>query len=516
MTVSIGVSDVERFRGAIARRLGLQYDESKLNYLADVLQRRTDSVGSSASQYLEWFDAAEVPNGELRALARELTVPETYFFRHLDQFRAFAEVALPDRLSRRGGTQGLSLLSAGCASGEEPYTLALIVREGMDRVAGLSPSAAASVSIRAVDVNPAPLEKARLGRYTAWALRETPAAIQQRWFRAEGRDFVLDASIRRAVQFDERNLTLEDPELWQAGVYDVVFCRNVLMYFTPEHARAVVARIAHALAPGGYLFLGHAETLRGLSHDYHLRHTHGTFYYQRKDVLEDAPDDPLPPRSRPRPNGAPPADSDWAATWLETVQRASDRIQALAETPRRSTESREVSRSGTRARSELTVALELLKKERFIEALELLARLPDEAARDPDAVLLRAALLTHSGKLERAEQVCKELLAIDDLNAGAHYLLALCREGAGDKQGALDHDQVATYLDPTFAMPRLHLGLLARRNGERETARRELEQALALLRREEGSRLLLFGGGFGRDALVALCRAELIAAGGKL
>ena len=111
--------------------------------------------------------------------------------------------------------------------------------------------------------------------------------------------------------------------------------------------------------------------------------------------------------------------------------------------------------------------------------------------------------------------MCERLLAIDELNAGAHYALALCREGDGDRQGAIDHDQVAIYLDGSFAMPRLHLGLVARKRGDLETARRELGQALVLLQREDAARLLLFGGGFGRDALVALCRAELAGCGGS-
>jgi chemotaxis protein methyltransferase CheR len=107
------------------------------------------------------------------------------------------------------------------------------------------------------------------------------------------------------------------------------------------------------------------------------------------------------------------------------------------------------------------------------------------------------------------------LLELDELSAGAHYLLALCREGAGDRAAASHHDQVAAYLDPGFAMPRLHLGLLARRGGDREAARNELGQALVLLQREDASRVLLFGGGFSRDALIALCRAELIRCGGE-
>jgi chemotaxis protein methyltransferase CheR len=164
---------------------------------------------------------------------------------------------------------------------------------------------------------------------------------------------------------------------------------------------------------------------------------------------------------------------------------------------------------------DLELALELLRQERFTEALEMMQRLPAESGRDPDVLLLAAALLTHRGRLDEAELACQRLLDVDDLSAGAHYLLALCREGARDRSAAWHHDQVAIHLDPSFAMPHLHLGLLARRDGDRSAAQREFEQALLLLGREDGARVLLFGGGFSRETLVALCRTELVGCGGS-
>jgi chemotaxis protein methyltransferase CheR len=157
--------------------------------------------------------------------------------------------------------------------------------------------------------------------------------------------------------------------------------------------------------------------------------------------------------------------------------------------------------------------MDLLRQERFDDALSAMEALPYDRSRDPDALLLEAVLLTHQGQLGDAEVVCKRLLEIDELNAGAHHVLSMCREGAGDRDSAIDHDQIAIYLDPTFAMARLHLGLLARTGGDLAVARREIGEALVLLQREDASRLLLFGGGFRRDALIALCRAELAACG---
>jgi chemotaxis protein methyltransferase CheR len=118
-------------------------------------------------------------------------------------------------------------------------------------------------------------------------------------------------------------------------------------------------------------------------------------------------------------------------------------------------------------------------------------------------------LLAQQGEVAAAEEICLRLLAYDDMNAGAHYLLALCRETLGDRQGARDHDRLAIHLDPGFAMPRLHLGLLARRTGDRRLARTELGQALTLLKREDVTRLLFFGGGFGREGLIDLCESAL-------
>lgn len=508
----------QRFRGWIAERLGLHFDDTKLEFLAEVLDRRVDKEGLMLSPYLDRLEGPDI-SVELQALARELTVPETYFFRHIEQFRAFAEVALPEAKSARGAAAKLTLLSVGCASGEEPYSLAMLMREGAGQ--------GRNVAIHALDINSAMLAKAARGFYTAWALRETPAESQQRWFRIVGKEFQLEESIRTAVTFQEVNLAQDNADLWAAGKYDVIFCRNVLMYFTPQSAQALVARLTRSLRPGGHLFLGSAETLRGLSHDYHLCHTQGAFYYQRKypkndergerceDTLSDISLDKLAPHAVVRPAASVP-EPVWTRNWLDAIQGASDRIQALAERP----SLKSAPRGGggpaaeMQAAAQMPLAMELLKKERFSDALDLLRCLPVESEQDPDVLLLRAALLTHRGDLSAAETVCAQLLSQDELNTGAHYLLALCRESAGDRQRALDHYRSAIYLDPAFAMPRLHLGLMARRDSDREVAIRELGQALVLLKCEDASRLLLFGGGFGREALIALCRAELNSAGG--
>jgi chemotaxis protein methyltransferase CheR len=490
------IGEVDRFRESVLRWLGLDFDDSKRGFLLEVLGRRIKASGRNAAAYLAALHATEAPKDELRALAQELTVTETSFFRNADQIHALNEVALPERMAARADSKRLNILSAACSSGEEAYTLAACVRDAPG-IAGWN------VTIRAIDINPAMLGKAKTGRYSAWSLRSTPAALKRRLFRTEGKEFVLDDSIRRMVKFEERNLTVEDPGFWVEGLYDIIFCRNVIMYFTPEIARAVLARLARSLAPGGYLFLGHAESLRGMSTAFHLRHTHDTFYYQRKDGVDETPAaDGRAPLAAVAFD--PPIDPE--ESWIDTIRHASQRVRALTDAPK----------PGKRAAAppvapmlDVGAALDLMGREHYAEAQKILDALPPERAGDPEVLLLSAVLQTHGGNLVAAEAICETLLRRDEMNAGAHYLTALCRESAGDFARASDHDQIAAYLDPSFAMPRLHLGLLARRAGDREGAVRELRQALLLLQREDSARLLVFGGGFGRGQLTTLCRAEL-------
>jgi chemotaxis protein methyltransferase CheR len=497
-------TDVERFREIVARRFGLLFDASRLGQLADTLEGRLRTHGETAGAYLSRFSAGSLPAEEARTLIGELTVSETYFFRNVEQFDSLTDVALPARIVARGENRRLRILSAGCASGDEAYSIAMLVHNtpalrGWD------------VSIRGIDLSPAVVERARAARYTAWALRQTPPDIQNRFFRPVGREVVLDPEIRGMVTFDEANLHEDDAALWPSGALDIVFCRNVLMYLTPEAARGLVNRVSRSLVPGGYLYLGHAETLRGLSRAFHLRHTHETFYYQRREGDEPI-QEPSGDLRREEPGGPMLACADVEDSWVESIRRASERIHSLTEAYPKAADDQAVARPelpGEGSKADLGPAVALLLRERYADAQALLGRLPLESADDPDALLLKAVLLTHRGQTAEAEEACRDLLVRDELNAGAHYLMALCREGAHDLKSAEEHDQTAAYLDPGFSMPRLHLGLLARRAGDREAARRELERAVDLLEHEDSARLLLFGGGFGRSALVALCAAEL-------
>lgn len=488
--------DVERFRDAVRVHFGFSFEDSSRPQLVEVLTRRVAAARTTLPDYLAALEHG-ASSDELRALAEELTVNETYFFRNVEQIRAFEDVVAAHARDGRS----LRVLSAGCASGEEAYSLAITAS------ALLPPS---KISILAIDVNRAVLERARRGRYSQWSLRATPDDVRERWFQVDGKELVLAASARERVRFEEQNLVTPRAGLFTEGAFDVIFCRNVLMYFDRDMARAVLARFASSLVPGGHLFLGHAETLRGLSTDFGLLQSHSTFYY-RRSAPGDQPEtwttpmvSPARPLSVPSPPLDPP-DPDWA----ESIRDASARIDSLADgrairTPQ----------PDPRPLWELERVVELLDQERFAEAWAAFEQRPASTGSDPEVLLIGAVLSTNRGDSAQAERLCRDLLRIDAANAGAHYLYALCKEGAGDHAAAREHDRTALRLDARFAMPRLHLGLLARRAGQLLEARRELAAARTLLQSDDTRRLVMFGGGFNRGTLLRLCEAELTACGG--
>ncbi|HEU4348225.1 MAG TPA: CheR family methyltransferase [Actinoplanes sp.] len=453
--------DVTRFRSLLANRMGWGFADRDVPHLLNVLDRRSAALGLSRAAYLVRLGAGGWA-AEVGALTEDLTITETYFFRHGEQFRALAEVALPERLAARGAERALRLLSVGCSSGEEAYTLAIVARAAR-------PDPDWIISVLGVDTNPAVLRKAAGARYSAWALRETPDEVRQRWFHPRDAAYEVNAEIRRTVRWKQYNVADEDEHLWRPGQFDVIFCRNLLMYLTPAATGTLVRRMTLALAPGGYLFLGHTDSLGSRPDGLESRHSHSAFYYRRPDAASATP---APRTGRPVAIGQ-----------LAPRPPAGDAYQRI---------------------------LGLVNQERFAEAL---AEVERAAPAEPRDRLLHGVLLAQAGRLDAAESVARGLIDTDGLYADAHHLLGVCLEGGAAMDDVIAQCRLAAYLDPYFAMPRLRLGLLARRRGDHRAAAAELDRALHLLRDERDDRIVLFGGGFGRIALTTLCRSELDACG---
>jgi len=273
--------EFRQFSDWIAERYGLRFGPSKREILRARLEPRRAEHGFETFQEL-LFHLKFNPDREQEAarLIPLLTNNESYFFREKRQLAVFEEEILPAILRRnRNREKAVRILSGGCASGEEPYTLGIIAQ----RTGALRPPAPAEVI--GMDLDPRALERARAGVYTDHAFRGVPEEVKPRYFEEEhgGDRWKVKSSIRERVRFLEGNLVDRG---WPRRVspLDVVFCRNVLIYFDPETSARAVDNIFTALAPGGYLFLGHAETLRRLpDNPFDVVRKPGSVFYRKPE-----------------------------------------------------------------------------------------------------------------------------------------------------------------------------------------------------------------------------------------
>ena len=242
-----------RFRDLLRERCGLAYPERKRADLAHGLRQALATSQHPDLAALYEDAAAGGPGWE--AILAHVTVGETYFFRNTPQFEALRNHIFPELIQRRQATRHLRIWSAGCSTGEEPYSIAMTL-------ADLLPTDELwQVSILATDINLQFLARAREGLYGSWSFRETPDAIRERFFTVEQGRWRLRPAIRHMVTFARLNLAQPCFPAVPNGTYaqDIILCRNVTIYFDEATTRQLLERFYSTLLPGGWLIVGHAE-----------------------------------------------------------------------------------------------------------------------------------------------------------------------------------------------------------------------------------------------------------------
>ncbi len=266
-----------KIRDLIYRISGIYHPEGKLYLLVSRCARRMIALGvTNPAEYLEHLTTRGNRDAELRLLLNEITIGETYMFRHPAQLEALRNVILPQILNTKGfiGLKRLRFWCAGCSTGEEPHTLAMFLLEEKDKLL-----AGWTFDILASDLNDNSLEAARAGIYGEYALRSTSEALRRKYFKDVG-DKKLQANdlLKSQIRFERINLRDDSKMLFQKGM-DVIFCCNVLIYFDLTSKRRVVQHFYSNLLPGGYLMLGHAESLFQVDESFRLVHFPGTTAY---------------------------------------------------------------------------------------------------------------------------------------------------------------------------------------------------------------------------------------------
>ena len=253
----ISDTDFESLRKIIYDRSGIYFQDNKRYVLESRLARRlTELDMDDFSQYVAYLSMGPYQSDEFQEMFNRITINETSFFRNEPQLNAFEQVVLPELLEARKSTKRLRLWSAACSTGEEPYTLAIMLHRSLGvRLADWH------IEILGTDISEKVLNAATLAQYTAFSFRGVSPLVTKRYFKEEGGLMHLNPEIKSMVTFMHHNLkdTLAAKRL---GTWDVIFCRNVMIYFDDDMKKRCINMFAEQLAKDGTLFIGHSETVK--------------------------------------------------------------------------------------------------------------------------------------------------------------------------------------------------------------------------------------------------------------
>jgi chemotaxis protein methyltransferase CheR len=255
----MNAAQFERLRKIIYDRSGIHFPDNKKYVLDSRLGRRLVELEiENYDQYISFLTIGPYKDDEFQEMFNKITINETSFFRNEPQLDVFERTILPKLIEARAATKRLRFWSAACSSGEEPFTLAMQLHRSMGiRLQDWK------IEILGTDISEKALEVATSGKYTDYSLRSTNQLIKQRYFTQQGLYYTIDPAIRSMVHFELLNLK-DRLGAKRFGKFDVIFCRNVMIYFDDAMRAQVVNMFADQLNDDGSLFIGHSETLRGL------------------------------------------------------------------------------------------------------------------------------------------------------------------------------------------------------------------------------------------------------------
>ncbi len=412
----------------VSARIGIHFPNQHLADLERGISSAALELGfREPESCIKWLVSSSLTQAQLSILAAHLTIGETYFFREKKTFEAFEKHILPGLIdARRSKDKYLRIWSAGCCSGEEPYSIAILLHKM------IPDNPEWNIAILASDINPVFLQKAGEGIYSEWSFRNAPEWIRS-YFRKTERGFEIHSCIKKMVTFFYHNLA-EDTYpsvLNNTNAMDIIFCRNVLMYFSSEQAKKVIQNLFFCLVEGGWLIVSPVETSQ-------------EFFPQFLPVN-------LP---------------ETTIYLKNTGSRIEDRKTAIQ-------------------KPAVDLASKLKRQEpnkKPIRSYEN-AAVAGNVKRDAGDMALKASAYANDGRSKEAFDWCEKAIAVDRLNPHYYYLRAMILQERGEIEKAVESLKRAIYLDPDFVLAHFAMGNLTRRQGKFKEAERYFETISVLLKR---------------------------------
>ncbi|MDP3511212.1 MAG: protein-glutamate O-methyltransferase CheR [Sulfuritalea sp.] len=481
--MATAISDLllRQFSGFLSSRIGLHFPRERWPDMLRGLERAAPELGlAGAGACMQWLLASPQNRRQAEILASHLTVGETYFYREPAFFAALEDEVLPALIAARraAGRLQLRIWSAGCCTGEEPYSVAVLLSRLLPDLEQWN------ITLLATDINPHFLAKAIRGEYREWSFRGAPAWFREGYFTPFGAGtYVLAPQVRRLASFDYLNL-VDDvyPALVNnTNAMDIVLCRNVLMYFEADSMRAVLDKFRRALTDDGWLVVSSTEANTTMFSGFVPVSFRGAFLY-RKGEIPAALRPTMPAMQMMLAEAyAVPAWAELAVPPAPTLaDRGTEQAAVLATTTplplaRTQPAAPPAAVAGAAAYRQ---ALACYAQGDYAMAADVLAA---AAPDDVPALVLAARACANQGKLDEACRWCEAAVAADKLNPGLRYLLASVLAEQGQGAAAAASLKQALYLNQDFALAHFALGNLCRRLGQGATAARHFANARELL-----------------------------------
>jgi len=455
-------------------KFGFHFDEDKKKRLKYLLESRKKKIGLTTDKdYLE-FICSHGGKRECQYIINAFTVGETYFFRNKYQWKALKNEILPEIIKRKHPCDNpyIRIWSAGCSTGEESYSIAIIINEY------LSCYHSWQIEILATDLNESSLDYAQKGIYTENAFRETPDDLKNKYFSRSKGKYKIRNNFKKLITFEQLNLIADNGFPKHYVSFDIIFCRNVLIYFSPEIAKKTVHNMYNALNNDAYLFLGHTEGL--IAKEFNLKPLSfdNAIIYQKQAARST--------HLRTKP---------FKMNYLKQEKKICPRISDtllknnyIKEKPIKPVQT-----------NNYDEALKLFNIGKIDDAQNMLNN--NNENQTLYSLILIGLIFIQKSDIHAAQIIFNEAQLIYDLTPETYMLGAIIHEEENNMSEAITGCHNAIFLDQTFFYPHFRLGEIYRKIGEQEKMKKSFNNALKYILVDNSDRLKLFCAGYSIEFL---------------
>jgi chemotaxis protein methyltransferase CheR len=488
----------DKFRQYIESRTGIYADDSKQSSFKISLDVRMRILGiKDYDAYYSLITANAVGKKEFDELLNLILIKETFFFRDDRQLNVLTKNILPELIERKKGKE-IKIWSAGCATGEEPYSISMAIME--------SPLPHNSnVSVYATDISEGVLKRAKEGIYNKSSMRAISKEMLNKYFTHRDGQYFLGDQVKQRVRFETVNLV--EPYFPTEESIDIVFCKNVIIYFRLDTVKKLIRRFGNALAAGGCLFVGHSESLWQISDDFELEEISGVFLYRKdgknKRVFGEN-------RSRQMGRAVNIMDSAYQGLPSSLVKKAARHVTLTPQMVRENASQWHVGLMHKKGVSKwLKKGVPTAGDDNYESVLKNIEEILQGDPKNIDAHLLAGKIYANMGLYDKALRKGMDVLGVNDLSDNAYLLMGSIYYKTGEKEKAVSSFKKAIYLDDNSVLPHYYLGNLYKDAGLVEQAVNEYKHVIRIFETNPESKEWLVGEVFTVKQLKEICARNI-------